>query len=192
MKTVTIVGVGALGSHVAQFLRSTGVNLKVIDFDRVEQKNVLSQFHGKPSVGKAKVESLKQAMNFFFGTKIETIPHKLTSDNEKQLLSGADLIVDCLDNGAARRLVQAFARRTNTPCIHGGLAADGTFGLVRWDHDFTIDDEPGAGAATCENGEHLPFIALTSAYLARAVQEFFLKGRKIGYNVAPYGTTLHL
>jgi len=192
MKTVTIVGVGALGSHVAQFLRSAGVNLKVIDFDHVERKNTLSQFHGKMAVGKAKVMAVKQTMDFLWGVKIETIPHKLTSDNENQLLSGADLIVDCLDNGAARRLVQAFARRTSTPCIHGGLAADGTFGLIRWDHDFVIDDEPGAGAATCEDGEHLPFIAITSAYLARAIQEFFSKGRKIGYNVAPYNTTLHL
>ena len=163
MKTVVIVGVGALGSHVVQLLRSVEATVKVIDFDRVEQKNVLSQFHGKPHVGKGKVQSLAQTMQFLFGSKIATIPHKLTPENDDQLLSGADLIIDCLDNGEARRIVQGFARRYHTPCLHGALAADGGFGRVVWDEHFRIDDEAGAGVATCEGGEHLPFIAITSA-----------------------------
>jgi tRNA A37 threonylcarbamoyladenosine dehydratase len=80
-KHVTVVGVGALGSHLVQFLRSEDVKIKVIDFDRVEQKNVQSQFHGKPNVGKLKVASLKQSMQFLYGTQIDTISHKLVSDN---------------------------------------------------------------------------------------------------------------
>lgn len=187
MKTVLVVGVGALGSHAVQFCRSLGATLRIIDFDRVEQKNVLSQFHGKPHVGKAKVEAMKQTMNFLWGVKVETIPHKLVLENVDQLLGKADLIVDCLDNGAARRLVQGFARRTKAPCIHGALAADGTFGRVIWDESFVIDDEAGAGAATCEDGEHLPFIALTSAYLARSIQEFLRDGKKIGFHVHAVG-----
>ena len=123
MKTILIVGVGALGSHVVQFCRSLGVNIRIVDFDRVEQKNVLSQFHGKPSVGKLKTEAVKGTMAFLFGMKVEVIPHKLTKDNDDQLLGKADLIVDCLDNGAARRLVQGFARRSHTPCIHGAMAS---------------------------------------------------------------------
>ncbi len=190
MKTVLIVGVGALGSHVVQFCRSLGVNLKIIDFDRVEQKNVLSQFHGKPSVGKSKVESMKGTMSFLFGAKLEVIPHKLTKDNDDQILAGVDLIVDCLDNGSARRLVQSFARRTHTPCIHGALAADGSFGRVIWDEAFVIDDEGVGGAATCEDGAHLPFIALTSAVLAKAIQAFLQEERKIGFHIYPTGVRL--
>jgi molybdopterin-synthase adenylyltransferase len=183
MKYLTIVGVGALGSHVVQFLRSADLWIKVIDFDRVEQKNTSSQFHGKPSVGKSKVQALQQTVNLLWGLKIDGVPHKLTSENDVQLLRKADLIIDALDNGEARRIVQGFARRTKTACLHGALAANGEFGRVVWDEDFKIDDEAGAGAATCEDGEHLPFVALVSAYLARAAQVYIKSGKKIGFSV---------
>ena len=35
-------------------------------------------------------------------------------------------------------------------------------------------------ASTCEDGEFLPFIALTAAYMARSVQIFLKDGKKIG------------
>src|SRR5215813_4553014 len=105
MKKVTIVGAGALGSHAAVLLRNDA-ELRVIDFDRVERKNVLSQFHAKPSVGKNKAEAVKQSMSFLFDVKVEAVPHKLGAANTEQLLSGAEVIIDCLDNAEARLLVQ--------------------------------------------------------------------------------------
>lgn len=184
---ITIVGVGALGSHLAMLLRNVEAQLTVIDFDRVEQKNVLSQFHGRPSVGKSKVQSLQGAMQFLFGVRVETVPHKLTSDNVQQLLGDADLVVDCLDNGASRRVIQRFIRANSVPCLHGALDAEGTFGRAVWDEDFEIDDEAAEGAATCENGEHLPFITIVSGYLARAVQVFVTNGTKISFHAHPGG-----
>jgi len=187
MKNITIVGVGALGSHFVQFARGFPAALKIIDFDRVEQKNVASQFHAKTSVGKGKVLGLQQTVQLLWGMKLTTVPHKLTSENEAQILGGADLIVDCLDNGAARRIVQGFVRKNTIPCVHGALAADAAFGRVVWDESFAIDDEPGEGAPTCEDGVHLPFIALASSLLARAVQVFITDGKKIGYQIRPNG-----
>jgi len=183
MKTIIIVGVGALGSHAALLLRNVG-KLKIIDFDRVEQKNVLSQFHGKPNVGTPKVRSIQQTMNFLFGLKVDGVPHKLVDNNAKELLGGADLVIDCLDNGAGRRVCQGFVRSASVPCLHGALAAaDGGFGRVVWDQDFVIDDEAGAVAATCEDGAQLPFIAIVSAYLARSAQEYLETGKKIGFSI---------
>ena len=188
MKHVTIVGVGALGSHLVQFLRSEDVSIKVIDFDRVEQRNVKSQFHGITSVGKKKTESLKMTMNFLYKVKILTLPNKLTRDNDHQLLLGSDLIVDCLDNGDSRRDVQWYARANRIPLLHGALAGDGSFGQVRWDEDFVIDDETNVGEPTCENGKFLPFIGITSAYLARSVQLFLRDGKKTNFAISPGGT----
>lgn len=187
-KHVTVVGVGALGSHLVQFLRSEDVKIKVIDFDRVEQKNVQSQFHGKPSVGKLKVASLKQSMQFLYGTQIDCVSHKLVQDNVDPLLSNS-LVVDCLDNGESRKIIQDFVRSGpgSTHCLHGALAPDGSFGRVIWDEQFVIDSEAGQGGATCENGEFLPFIAITSAYLARAVQIFLATGKKVGFSISPNG-----
>jgi molybdopterin/thiamine biosynthesis adenylyltransferase len=186
---VTIVGVGALGSHLIQFLRNEDVKLKVIDFDRVEQRNIQSQFHAKTSVGKKKVEGLAQTMKFLYGRLVFKVSNKLTKDNVDQLLHDADLIVDCLDNGEARRLVQGFARARGRACVHGALAADGAFGRVVWDEDFTIDDENVEGEATCAAGEFLPFIAIVSAYLARVVQIHLEDGRKVGYSISNAGAT---
>ncbi len=186
---VTVVGVGALGSHLVQFLRNEDVKLKVIDFDRVEQKNVQSQFHAKTTVGKKKVEGISQTMKFLYGRPVFKVSNKLTKDNVDQLLHDADLIVDCLDNGEARRLVQGFARARGRACVHGALAADGAFGRVVWDDDFTIDDESEEGAATCADGEFLPFIAIASAYLARAIQVFLKDGKKVGFSISNAGAT---
>ncbi|MCA9625057.1 MAG: ThiF family adenylyltransferase [Myxococcales bacterium] len=187
---IVIVGVGALGSHVVQFLRSLPeVALTVVDFDRVEQKNTLSQFHPKQSVGRGKVLALQQTMSFLFGTKLRTIPHRLTSDNVEAVLGGAELLVDCLDNAESRRLISAFARAEGIPCIHGALAADGGFGRVVWEGAFTPDAEPASGAATCEDGEHLPFIVANAAYLALAIQRFVANGEQVGFSLHPGGVT---
>lgn len=189
MEVVTVVGVGALGSNLIPLLRSVNVSIRAIDYDRVEQKNIMSQFHAKSSVGKNKVLALQQTMQFLFGSKIQIIPHKLTSDNDNQLLSGSSLVVDCLDNGEARRLVQNFVRRSHIPCLHGALAANGEFGLSMWDEDFQIDDEPATGAVTCENGNHLPFISIVASYLATSIQRFFDTGKKTGFQVYTNGVT---
>lgn len=188
-RRVVVVGAGALGSHVVQFLRNEPISLRLIDHDKVEQKNTLSQFHGRPSVRKSKVESVKQSMQFLFGLKVEGIPHKLVSQNVGQLLGGSDLILDCLDNGEARRLVQGYARKTGIPCLHGALAADGAYGVVVWDQNFQIDDEV-SGVPTCEDGTHLPFIALVSSFLARSAQRFLREGVRAGFHIHPGGRVI--
>jgi molybdopterin/thiamine biosynthesis adenylyltransferase len=188
MKTIVIVGVGALGSHAAQFLRNAA-GLRVVDFDRVEQKNVLSQFHARSTTGKAKVVGLQQTFQFLFGTKVAAVPHKLVSENARELLAPADLVLDCLDNGAGRRVLQAFVRELSLPCVHGALAADGSFGRVIWDDQFRIDEEPADGAATCADGAHLPFIGMVAAFLARSAQEFLEAGHKLSFVIHPRAST---
>jgi molybdopterin/thiamine biosynthesis adenylyltransferase len=188
MKHVVVVGVGALGSHVVQFLRAVpDISIHVIDFDRVERKNTLSQFHGSSHVGRNKAQALAQAMQFFWKVKLDPVPHKLTEDNAGTLLLKRDLVIDCLDNAASRLVVQENVRARKIPCLHGALAADGAYGRVIWDESFEIDSEAGAGAATCEGGEHLPFIAITAGFLARAAQEFLADGVRRGYAISPGG-----
>lgn len=186
MKVITIVGVGALGSHLVQLLRNERVGVRIVDFDRIEQKNTASQFHGKPHVGKTKVESLKQTVKLLWGSNLTGFPVKLTKDNVHELLGGSDLVIDCVDNGEARRLIQGYVRAEGLPCLHGALDATGSFGRAVWTSNFSIDDEV-AGMATCENGVHLPFISITAAYLAYAVQQFLSSGKQYSFNISPGG-----
>ena len=194
-KKITVVGVGALGSHFVQFLRSEDVEFKLIDFDRVEQKNTLSQFHGKPSVGKLKVQGLQSTLQFLWGMKTNVNTNKLTIENVSQLLKDSDLIVDCLDNAEARRIIQNYVRGLDvdgdlTPCLHGAVDGEGSFGRVVWDEGFVIDSGSAPGTPTCEDGENLPFIASVAAYMARSAQAFLRKGVKHGFQISPGGVVL--
>lgn len=186
MTKIVVVGVGALGSHLALLLRNLDVSLVLVDFDRVEAKNLTSQFHTKLGLGRNKAQALQQALKGMFGRDSYAVPHRLGADNVETLLGTATLVVDCLDNGESRRIVQNFVRARGIACVHGALAPDGAFGRVIWDPAFTVDDGP-AGAATCEDGEHLPFVALVAAELALAVQRFVRDGRTTGAQVFPTG-----
>ncbi len=188
-RIITVLGLGALGSHLVLLLRNIEATLRCVDFDRVEQKNVPAQFHGKKSVGKSKVQSIQQTMQFLFGLKVEVIPHQLRSDNQVQLLGGSDLILDCLDNIEGRKLVSNFAREAGIPCLHGATAADGQFARVIWDKDFVPDEESVKGAPTCEGGEHLPFINIVAGYMAYSAQRFIADGEKAGFQIHPGGVT---
>ncbi len=184
---VVIVGAGALGSHLALLLRNVEAPLKVVDFDRVEQKNTLAQMHTRMSLGRNKAQSMQQALQGMFGLRIEAIPHKLNPDNADQLLSGATLVVDCTDNIAARTLIQARVRALDIPTVHACLSAAGDFARVVWTEHFTADAEGAEGEATCEDGEQLPFFGLAAAQAAVVVQTFLRDGRKVSCQISPTG-----
>ena len=175
---VAICGVGALGSTAAVLLRSSGSELRLVDFDRVDTKNLLAQAHVRPSLGKNKADALKLQLANLWGVTAESFPVRLGDHNCEAVLAGCDLVVDCFDNLASRLVLSAHARRTGVPLVHAAVAADGTFGLVRWDERFVPDAEGAPGQATCEGGEHLPFFGLVAASLARVVQDFLLTGAR--------------
>jgi len=184
---ILFCGGGALGSHAIYLTRDLTRELAVIDFDRVETKNLASQWFVKQMVGKNKATALKLQLQNFFGVKLRDFTVKLTALNADTILAEAGLIVDCFDNAEGRRLVQSFARANDTPCVHGGLAANGEYGVVRWDHDFVIDEEDVPGQATCEGGGFLPIINTVSAALASSIQSFVNDGKLMNWNVSPNG-----
>ncbi len=187
-RVVTVLGLGALGSHVVQLLRNLNVHIRCVDFDRVEMKNLASQFHAKKSLGASKVRGLQQVMQFLFDRKIEAIPHRLRADNCAALLQDSGLILDCLDNFGARSLVQAHVADSLQPCLHGALAPDGQFGRVIWHEHFVADHEGTQGAATCENGAHLPFIAIVASYMAFSAQTFLEQTGRWAFRCTPVGS----
>ena len=175
---IVFCGVGALGSTAAVACRNLDATLRLIDFDRVESKNLLAQAFVKPSVGKNKAAALKLQLANFWGLNVEAFGVRLELHNGHELLGAGDLLVDCFDNIRSRLLVSEFARNHGKPCVHGALAADGSFGLVRWDERFEPDEEGEEGQGTCEGGEHLPMIQLVASTLARTIQDFVRTGAK--------------
>ena len=176
---VAFCGVGALGSSAAVLCRNLELDGRLlVDFDKVESKNLLAQAFVKQSLGKNKAEALKLQLLNFWGVRAEAAPVRVVAENVDAVLAGYDLVVDAFDNRAGRAVLSVHARRAGTALVHAAVSADGTFGLVRWDERFVPDAEDVAGQATCEGGEHLPFFGLLSATLARAVQDYARKREK--------------
>jgi len=182
---ILFCGGGALGSHGLFLARDLEHELAVIDFDRVETKNLASQWFVKQMVGKNKATALKVQLLNFYDARVQDFPVKLTSLNIETILGGAELVVECFDNAESRRLVQNYAREKSKACVHAGLAANGEFGVVRWDKDFVIDEEGGAGQATCEGRGFLPIILRVSSALVSSIQLFLKNGKQVNWNISP-------
>jgi molybdopterin/thiamine biosynthesis adenylyltransferase len=184
---LAICGVGALGSTAALYCRNLAVELRAIDFDRVESKNLAAQWFVKQSLGKNKAEAIRLQLANFYGVKAEAMGVRLVANNAAQLLADCALAVDCFDNADSRLALSVAARAANVPLVHAALSADGTFGLIRWDERFTPDREDAVGQATCEGGEHVPMIGVIGAMLARTIQDFVARGERRDYMISLSG-----
>ena len=90
MKRIVVLGVGALGSHLVMFIRNLGHEVVLVDDDKVESKNVMSQFHTRNGVRQNKVRSLAMLMAFFHkGGRYVQRPVRFVEGNASELLQGA-------------------------------------------------------------------------------------------------------
>lgn len=104
-RNILIIGAGGIGSHLIRILESvTGDGTKkglyriaVSDPDTVEEKNLTYQDFGTDDVGKTKVKCMKKHSQV-----VVTNPYPVLT--ETQLL-GYDLVICCVDNLDARRLL---------------------------------------------------------------------------------------
>lgn len=90
---VNVIGAGATGSWLVMQLARLGItNIKVYDFDSIEEHNVANQAYSMRQVGESKVESLKNNVAFDTGIVIKTAKRY-----EEQRLSGyVFLMVDSM------------------------------------------------------------------------------------------------
>jgi len=92
-KSVSIIGVGATGSHVALYLAQLGWGnlaheqgiIRVFDDDIIEEHNICNQIYEPSQVGKSKVEALNEIIKRKCNFEIET--HKEMVTNQKSVQS---------------------------------------------------------------------------------------------------------
>lgn len=130
---VLVVGVGALGSSVAQNLARSGVGtLVLVDRDVVDATNLARQVlfeerHARE--GALKVDAAREALARVGGpTRVEAHAAHLDADNLEELARGATLVVDGTDNLATRWLLNDHAVARGVPWVYGGVV--GARGLV--------------------------------------------------------------
>ncbi len=122
--TVFVAGAGGLGSPLLYYLAVAGIgHLRVCDFDAVELSNLNRQIlHTSERIGMNKAESaqmtLKKANE---NIEIEIIKEKIEKHNVNNLVYGADIIIDCLDNFDTRHLLNRASVEMKIPFIHAGV-----------------------------------------------------------------------
>lgn len=123
-----IVGMGALGTVIANHLVRAGVGLvRIIDRDIVEQSNLQRQTlydeedaaNQLPKViaAKNKLEKINSTVS------IEAVIADLNLENVEDLLRGFHVILDGTDNFATRYLINDVAVKYNIPWVYGGAVS---------------------------------------------------------------------
>ena len=134
---ITICGAGALGSNLAMSLARAGFhNLKIIDRDRVEERNLSTQIFEFDDVGGQKASLVAHAIFRAVRVEVDAVAKDLVLDNVGKLLRGSDLVVDCFDNSVSREIVADYCKGYGIECLHVGLA-DG-YAEVIWNDDYRV------------------------------------------------------
>ena len=130
-KSVCVTGCGGLGGHVIQTLARFGVlSLTLVDFDVFSVSNLNRQiFCTEQNLGQNKAEAAKAGVAVINSrVSVTACTEKLTEKNAESVLSGHDLVIDCLDNLSTRFIIDRFCRQLGIPYVHGAIA--GFYGQV--------------------------------------------------------------
>lgn len=179
-KLVTICGAGALGANIAESLARSGVEqLRVIDFDRIEEHNLSTQPYLMDEVGAPKAEVLTYNLYRAVGNEAECLVDKLTERNVAGLLKDSHLVLDCFDNSVARRVVSEHCAAAGTQCLHVGLA-DG-YAEVLWNEEYRV---PSARQDdVCDYPLARNLVTLTVSVACETVLRFLIKDDKLSWTV---------
>lgn len=140
---VLIVGLGGLGSPVAMYLAASGIGyLCLADFDEVDVSNLQRQVvHSQASVGINKAESAKQTLQGLNDRiTINTIGHKISSEDWDGIIESFDVVVDCTDNFDTRFAINAACYRQKVVLVSGAA--------IRFEGQLTVFN-PKDAASPC-------------------------------------------
>jgi molybdopterin-synthase adenylyltransferase len=177
---VTICGAGALGANLAKNLARAGFGkLKVIDRDRIEERNLSTQPYYRSDVGAFKAKILANNLYRAIGTKVEVETKELTAANAAQLLKESGLIVDVFDNSTSRQAVKEYGDRTQTPCLHAGLSAD--YAEVIWNEVYRVPSD--VNDDVCDYPLARNLVMLTVSVACEAIVSFVVTGEQRHFTI---------
>ncbi|MFO8110591.1 MAG: ThiF family adenylyltransferase [Thermoplasmata archaeon] len=136
---VAVIGLGGLGSVMAEVLARAGVGgLKVIDRDVLELSNLQRQaLYEEEDVGKAKAELVKEKLSHINSeVDVDARVIELGAKNVEKFIGGVDIVLDATDNMKTRFLLNDACVKNEVPWIYTSIL--GTYGM-------TMDIIPGKG-----------------------------------------------
>ena len=124
-----VVGVGGVGSWVAEALARSGVGrLTLIDLDHVAESNINRQSHAiEATLGQAKVLAMGERLRGINPhIQVHAVEDFLTADNASHLLHGFDVVIDAIDNVRAKVAIVLTCRARRIPLVMSGGAGGKT------------------------------------------------------------------
>ncbi|HEX7057165.1 MAG TPA: ThiF family adenylyltransferase [Bacilli bacterium] len=120
-----VVGVGALGTALANYLVRAGVGyVRLIDRDVVEESNLNRQLlfgEDDASCSRPKAEAAAHALRRVnSAVQIEPVTEDLHAFNAARLLADMDIILDGTDNFSTRYLLNDVSLKFGIPWVYGG------------------------------------------------------------------------
>lgn len=117
---VVIIGQGCVGELATAVAARVGIgNITVVDNDTLEWSNFnRNPFARSKYVGKPKVDNIVEIIKESNPTiKIEGIKTMLTEENAEEILPGHDIVLNLIDNMAARVAIHRAAQKLGLACI---------------------------------------------------------------------------
>ncbi len=139
-KSVVIIGVGGVGSLIAEILARCGVGkLILIDFDTVEEVNLNRLFYEIKHIGLQKVTAARevlQEINPSIDVEIYSTDVCAVEFEKKfeELLKESDLAFSCLDNLPARLYINQKNVKTKREYVDCGASRSGLGGYIHFIH----------------------------------------------------------
>ena len=168
---VAVIGLGGLGGTVTEILARIGIGtLTLVDGDRFDDSNLNRQLLSstevlgkqKAAVAEARVKAVNPAV------ESRAVSAFLTADNASELLSGADIAVDCLDSITDRFTLEAACRNMSIAMVSAAIGGTSGQLTVTYPEDRGLSRVYGPPDKAARRGVEktmgtLPFAAITLA-----------------------------
>lgn len=135
--SITICGAGAIGANLSENLARSGFKqLKIIDRDRIEERNLSTQPYYQSDIGAYKATMLTNSLYRALGIAVDGVTKELTEDNCHKFLKNSHLVIDAFDNSNSRQLIKDYCLKYQLPCLHVGLQSD--YAEVIWNDLYRV------------------------------------------------------
>ena len=119
---ILVIGVGALGAPVLQYLNSSGIGtIGIVDYSIIQENNLHGQLlFNYRDIGKHKSIVAKkrlEAQNPYLKCEIYNL--KLKDNYIDRVLEDYDLVIDSTDNAEAKYLINDSCIRMDKPMVYG-------------------------------------------------------------------------
>lgn len=128
---VVVAGLGGLGCAASLYLACAGVgHVTLIDCDCVELSNLNRQvLHYEEDIGEGKpISAARKLAKLNSSIEVTPVFKKITEHNAREIIKGANLVIDGMDNFKTRFILNEACVAEGIPFIHGGV--HGLFGEI--------------------------------------------------------------